>query len=87
MKNTGPSHSFILVATYTGLRPPRAEINILNEPPDTDPLGSPKTEFLRAFFHWSLSYNPFDLVIFDEAHYMPGFDNKPLRDLIVVGRN
>jgi hypothetical protein len=25
--------------------------------------------------------------IIDEAHYMLGFDNKPLRDLIAVGRN
>jgi hypothetical protein len=25
--------------------------------------------------------------ILDEAHYMLGFDNKPLRDLIAVGRN
>lgn len=25
--------------------------------------------------------------IIDEAHYMLGFDNKPLRDLIAIGRN
>jgi energy-coupling factor transporter ATP-binding protein EcfA2 len=27
------------------------------------------------------------LTIIDEAHYMLGFDNKPLRDLIAIGRN
>lgn len=70
LKRTGPSHSFVLIATYTGLRPPKSELRLLNEPPDVDPPGSPKTGFLRALHHWSLDYDPFDLVIFDEAHYM-----------------
>jgi len=69
MKN-GPSHSFVLIATYTGLRPPKSELRLLNEPPDEETPGSPKTKFLREILHWTNSYDPFDLVIFDEAHYM-----------------
>jgi SNF2 family DNA or RNA helicase len=70
LKKIGPSHSFVLIATYTGLRPPKAELRLLDEPPDTEPSSSPKTTFLRELYHWSLGYDPFDMVIFDEAHYM-----------------
>ena len=70
LKRTGPSHSFVLIATYTGLRPPRAELRLLREPPDVEPQGSVKTRLLRDLHHWPLGYDPFDLVIFDEAHYM-----------------
>ena len=70
LKKYGPGHSFILIATYTGLRPPKAELHLLNEPPDEAKKSSPKTEFLRDMHHWFLDYAPFDLVIFDEAHYM-----------------
>lgn len=70
LRRTGPSHSFVLIATYTGLRPPKAELRLLREPPDVEPQGSLKTKLLRELHHWSLGYDPFDLVIFDEAHYM-----------------
>lgn len=70
LKKTGPVHSFNLIATYTGLRPSKSELSLLNDPPGTKIIGSEKTEFLREIAHWSLSYEPFDLVIFDEAHYM-----------------
>jgi len=70
LKNTGPSHAFALISTYTGLRPPKTELPLLDEPPDIEPYGAPKTRFLRQLHHWSLGYDPFDLVIFDEAHYM-----------------
>ncbi|MBN1382562.1 MAG: DEAD/DEAH box helicase family protein [Deltaproteobacteria bacterium] len=70
LKRTGPGHAFVLIATYTGLRPPKAELRLLTEPPDIEPQGTPKTRFLRDLHHWSLGYDPFDLVIFDEAHYM-----------------
>lgn len=81
---TGPNHSFVLVASYTGLRPPRAELELLNEPPDIQLNCSPKTELIRRFYHWSLGYYPFDLVIFDEAHYMrnPGTTTFHLGDCI-----
>jgi superfamily II DNA or RNA helicase len=67
---TGPGQPFILIATYTGLRPPKSELKLLKEAPEEEPTGTPKTQFLRELFHWSLGYDPFDLVIFDEAHYM-----------------
>jgi len=70
LKQTGPDHSFVLIATYTGLRPPKAELRLLDNPPDIEPPGSPKTGLLRNLRHWSLDHDPFDMVIFDEAHYM-----------------
>jgi SNF2 family DNA or RNA helicase len=70
LKKVGPSYPFILIATYTGLRPSRTELSLLKEPPEAQPSGSPKTELLRQLFHWPLNYEPFNLVIFDEAHYM-----------------
>lgn len=70
LKKIGPGHPFVLIATYTGLRPPKSELRLLEEPPDADPASSPKTNLLRELHHWSLGFDPFDLVIFDEAHYM-----------------
>ncbi len=70
LMRSDPGHSFALISTYTGLRPPKAELKMLDEPPDEEKSGSPKTRFLQELRHWSLSYDPFDLVIFDEAHYM-----------------
>ncbi len=70
LKNNGPTHPFVLIAAYTGLRPPRKEIKMLDTPPEEDGEGSVKTRLLRELRHWPLSYSPFDLVIFDEAHYM-----------------
>jgi SNF2 family DNA or RNA helicase len=70
LKKMGPGQPFVLIATYTGLRPPRAELRLLDEPPDVEPPGSAKTSFLREMRHWDLGYEPFDMVIFDEAHYM-----------------
>ncbi|MGQ9648140.1 MAG: helicase-related protein, partial [Thermodesulfobacteriota bacterium] len=70
LKSNGPGQPFILIATYTGLRPPKAELRLLREHPDEDVGGSEKTAFLRELRHWSLGYDPFDMVIFDEAHYM-----------------
>jgi SNF2 family DNA or RNA helicase len=70
LKTEGPGHSFALIATYTGLRPPKSELRFLNEPPDEQSKSSPKTNFLRELRHWELGFDPVDLVIFDEAHYM-----------------
>lgn len=66
----GPGHAFALIGTYTGLRPSKEELNLLKEPPDVGPSGSPKTLFLRKLRSWVRDFDPFDLVIFDEAHYM-----------------
>lgn len=70
LKRIGPGHAFVLIATYTGLRPPKNELRLLSEPPETEPSSSPKTALMRELHHWSLGYDPFDMVIFDEAHYM-----------------
>lgn len=70
LKKFGPGQSFVLIATYTGLRPPKSELKMLDEPPDDKLSGSPKTSLLRELRHWDLGYEPFDMVIFDEAHYM-----------------
>jgi len=70
LKSNGPGHPFILIATYTGLRPPKSELRLLKEHPEEDVGGSEKTALLRELRNWSLGYDPFDMVIFDEAHYM-----------------
>ncbi|MDW7773743.1 MAG: helicase-related protein [Desulfobulbaceae bacterium] len=70
LKDSGPGQPFVLISTYTGLRPPKAELRLLNEPVGDGQQGSPRTVLLRELRHWSQGYDPFDLVIFDEAHYM-----------------
>jgi SNF2 family DNA or RNA helicase len=70
LKRMGPGQPFVLITTYTGLRPPKAELKMLDEPPDAELSGSPKTSLLRELRHWDLGYEPLDMVIFDEAHYM-----------------
>lgn len=70
LKKEGPGLPFVLIATYTGLRSSKAELRLLNDPPDVEPPGSPRTLLLRELRHWDLGYEPFDMVIFDEAHYM-----------------
>jgi len=70
LKHTGPGHHFIFISTYTGLRPPKAELKLLDTAPDEDFSCSPKTLLLRELRFWPEEYNPFDLIIFDEAHYM-----------------
>jgi superfamily II DNA or RNA helicase len=70
LKRAGPGHSFALITNYEGLRPPKAELGLLDQPLDEEPPGSPKTQFLRELSSWPLGFDPFDLVIFDEAHYM-----------------
>ena len=70
LKSEGPGHSFALIGTYTGLRPPRPELKVLSNPPDEQDACSQKTGFLREIRHWQMNFDPLDLVIFDEAHYM-----------------
>ncbi len=70
LREQGQSHAFSLIGTYTGLRPPKSELRLLDEPPDQKQKGTPKTEFLRELRHYTEDYELFDLVIFDEAHYM-----------------
>lgn len=70
LKAEGPGHSFVAIATYTGLRPPKAELRLIDEPPNEQPESTAKTTLLRALRSWDLGFDPFDLIIFDEAHYM-----------------
>ena len=70
LQTEGPGHSFALIGTYTGLRPPKAELKFLKVPPNEQSLSSDKTNFLRELRYWQLGFDPLDLVIFDEAHYM-----------------
>jgi superfamily II DNA or RNA helicase len=70
LKADGPGHPFVLIATYTGLRPPKDELRLLDEPPGQEIESSPKTTLMRELRHWPEGFDPFDLVILDEAHYM-----------------
>ncbi len=70
LRREGPDHSFVLIASYTGLRPPKRELRFLREEPNSNSKVSPKTKLLQEFRHWQLNFSPFDMVIFDEAHYM-----------------
>lgn len=70
LKSVGPTHPFVLIASYSGLRPPKKDLKLLDKPPEDDEEGGAKIRFLREIRHWSYAYAPFDLVVFDEAHYM-----------------
>jgi len=70
LRRSGPGHAFALIATYSGLRPPRREVRHLSESPGESENLSPKTVFCQEIVHWDLDHEPFDLVVFDEAHYM-----------------
>jgi SNF2 family DNA or RNA helicase len=70
LKKNGPQHPFVLIGTYTGLRPPKEERNNLKRPPEDTPSKSKKAQLLRELRHWPEDHYPFDMVIFDEAHYM-----------------
>ncbi|SKA70069.1 SNF2-related protein [Desulfobaculum bizertense] len=70
LKVNGPEHSFVLIGTYTGLRPPKAERAVLKIPPEEGASSSPKTDLLRELRFWDEEYPPLDMVIFDEAHNM-----------------
>lgn len=70
LKRVGPAHSFILIASYSGLRPPKRDLKFLDRPPEEGAEDTGKTQFLRDLRHWSFAHPPFDLVVYDEAHYM-----------------
>lgn len=70
LKAVGPEYPFVLIGTYTGLRPLKDERGILKTPPEEGPSNSPKTQLLRELRFWDEEYPPLDMVIFDEAHYM-----------------
>jgi superfamily II DNA or RNA helicase len=70
LRKNGPSHPFALITTYSSIRPPRSEHRHLDDSPeDADEL-SPKTVLCQELRKWDLACDPFDLVVFDEAHHM-----------------
>lgn len=83
LEKAGPGHAFVLIGTYSGLRPPKPELHLLKESPEVGLGGSAKTNFLRKILHWTQDYDPFDLVIFDEAHYM----RNPATTMFHLGRS
>lgn len=70
VKTLGPGHAFALIATYPGLRSPKNELRMLDKYEFNPKQAHPKTAFLHSIRHWDDQAPPFDLVIFDEAHYM-----------------
>lgn len=72
LARTGETHEFVTIATYTGLRPPKKEVWLLDSAhePDADDEATGRTALLRRLRHWGETWEPFDLVIFDEAHYL-----------------
>lgn len=69
LERLGSAHAFALVATYSGLRPPRSEKDRLDEAPGESKV-SPKTALCQHLRSWQQAHSPVDLVIFDEAHHM-----------------
>ena len=65
----GESTRFAWICTYSGLRPPKKDIPHLG---DEDAELSPRGALARTFLRWDENHDVpfFDLVIFDEAHYM-----------------
>jgi superfamily II DNA or RNA helicase len=70
LRERGPGFGCVLITSYSALRPPKGEVASLDRP-DVDPETlSPKTRLLHQLRHWDREFVPFDLVVFDEAHYM-----------------
>lgn len=70
VKQIGASCSCALIATYSGLRPPKDELLVLDHELNFEGDVSPKTRLLHELRQWDREEAPFDLVVFDEAHHM-----------------
>lgn len=70
LRQSGPGHQFVLIASYPGIRPPKRDLRFLDAEPGEQEKESPKVRFLRELRSWEHDYAPFDMVVFDEAHYM-----------------
>lgn len=70
IKSLGSEHAFTLIATYSGLRPPKNELRELKKSEIDSKRVNTRTAFLHSIRHWNDQVAPFDLIIFDEAHYM-----------------
>lgn len=70
LKKYGENYPFVLIGTYSGLRPPKTSRDELKNRPEDGKAASPKAELLQELRFWPEEYQALDLVIFDEAHYM-----------------
>ena len=69
----GDSENYVLISSYQALRPTKKDKEYLTEKKSQKDkiLPSEKGEFYYELRDWNdIDYSPFDLVIFDEAHYM-----------------
>lgn len=67
----GPGEEFALISSYAALRPSKDTLDSLRHPNRDDTDLPPKARLLKKLKYWEEQDNfPFDLVIFDEAHYM-----------------
>lgn len=70
LRKNGPTYPFALITTYSSIRPPRSEHRHLDDTPEESNDLSPKTVLCQELRKWDLACDPFDLVVFDEAHHM-----------------
>lgn len=68
VRSEGESCSFAWICTYSGLRPARRDLTLLDNP-ETEDL-SERGKLCSTFQNWEANYPLFDLAIFDEAHHM-----------------
>ncbi|MDO5537091.1 MAG: SNF2-related protein [Desulfovibrionaceae bacterium] len=69
----GDAERFALVCSYSSLRPGSRDREYLRRPPNPaeEAYLAPKARLLQKLRYWdNPDVTPFDLVIFDEAHYM-----------------
>lgn len=87
LRERGPGHGCVLITSYSALRPPKAELAALDQASGADSEVSAKTRLLQDLRQWELEFQPFDLVVFDEAHYMrnPGTASFRLGESLASG--
>jgi superfamily II DNA or RNA helicase len=68
VRHEGEACSFAWICTYSGLRPARRDLTLLDDP-EVEDL-SERGRLCSVFQNWESNYPLFDLAIFDEAHHM-----------------
>lgn len=71
-EKNGIAEEFALISTYQALRPPKSARDDLRHAPEAgNQVSNTKVHLLQKMKFWdNPEYFPFDLIIFDEAHYM-----------------
>ena len=67
IRTRGETLPFCWICTYSGIRPGKEELNDLD---DDEADLSKRAQLCRDLARWEAAFPVFDLVIFDEAHYM-----------------